>query len=652
MRTPLFQAGFLRPVLLLTALLALSACGGGSGTNTTTKQVSETGLALVGGAQVIESYTSTAAPEPSSFKTRQQGVARAATVVDLGSMIAPKAIAEEDRQLGAPRKIGSSRNVAQTSSSAGTAASLNWKTAENGTSTGSVTFVSGNAVGIRLGLLVRRLPGIATVRVYGNSGQDVFEAPGREVLATIDRNVDAGDKTDEGRTYWTPAVQGEEATLEIQLPPGTLPATVDISVPRVSHLYESFERAESVATKIGESGACEADVSCRGDYSEESKSVARMIFTKSGGTFACTGTLMADVAKTGKPYFLSANHCISDQTVASTLTTYWFYRSSSCNSGALNLGAKMVSGGATLLYNSSSTDTSFLILAGGVPSGSVFAGSSPSAAPTGTLVTGLHNPRADLQKISDGTVQSYAICTESGGSPSCSSNQPNGSYLRVGWYAGVTEGGSSGSSVFSTIGGKRYVVGQLYAGSSSCANPSGADFYGRFDLAYNASLNQWLNAPTGGTGVGPNGRSAIYRFYNPTSRAHFFTASVAERDYVAAFNDAFQFEGTAFYAYAGSASGLNPVYRFYNASTASHFFTISAGERNNVQQNMPSFSYEGASWYASTAAISDSRPLYRFYNPSAGNHFYTISNEEKTFVQMNNPSYVYEGIGYYGWLSP
>jgi hypothetical protein len=48
---------------------------------------------------------------------------------------------------------------------------------------------------------------------------------------------------------------------------------------------------------------------------------------------------------------------------------------------------------------------------------------------------------------------------------------------------GVTEGGSSGSALFTSSG--RQLIGQLYGGYSSCANPTGADIYGRFDLVSN-----------------------------------------------------------------------------------------------------------------------------------------------------------------------
>jgi hypothetical protein len=103
-----------------------------------------------------------------------------------------------------------------------------------------------------------------------------------------------------------------------------------------------------------------------------------------------------------------------------------------------------------------------------------------------------------MQKISFGSLQSYQACTNSStGFFSCSeASQADGQYLNIVYTAGSMEAGSSGSGLFATIGSSHYLIGQLYGGDSSCSNPSGDNEYGRFDLAYNAALHQWL---TGGS---------------------------------------------------------------------------------------------------------------------------------------------------------
>ena len=62
--------------------------------------------------------------------------------------------------------------------------------------------------------------------------------------------------------------------------------------------------------------------------------MARLVYTTDGASYVCSGTLIADRDhSTFIPYFLTANHCVNTQTVASTIQTYWFYRSTACNSG-------------------------------------------------------------------------------------------------------------------------------------------------------------------------------------------------------------------------------------------------------------------------------------------------------------------------------
>jgi hypothetical protein len=130
------------------------------------------------------------------------------------------------------------------------------------------------------------------------------------------------------------------------------------------------------------------------------------------------------------------------------------------------------------------------------PAGATFAGWLPALPARNTEIVGLHHPSGDLQKISFGFVSDYESCRDDpGGAVYCeSAAAADAQYLTVTWQEGVTESGSSGSGIWITHeDGNHYLVGALYAGSSSCYS-AGTDTYGRFDLAYNAALKQWLNA--------------------------------------------------------------------------------------------------------------------------------------------------------------
>ncbi|MFZ4440039.1 MAG: SUMF1/EgtB/PvdO family nonheme iron enzyme [Syntrophales bacterium] len=438
----------------------------------------------------------------SPLKQRRAGGSPTPSAVSIPSLSREKRAAETAiaPSPGTPHKVGSGRDVPQLGSAPETAAHLQWqKTPQAGMIT-AISITSPEAVGIRLGILVRRMPAEATLRFYSQGAETAYEISGSEVMESIKRNLEAGDGGDAARTYWSPHIEGEEATIEIELPPGLSPETVEISIPQISHFFSSPLAAQggNVIMSIGDAESCEIDATCYSDWSPEGNATAKMSFVDGGSSYVCSGTLLNDTASTGIPYFLSANHCISKQTVASTLQTYWFYRSTSCNSGALNPGNKTLTGGATLLYPSSLTDTSFMKLNSSPPTGAMYAGWDSNAPVLVTPVTGVHHPSGDLQKISYGSIQAFKDCTIAdpiSHTFTCSAaTQTNAEYINVTYTSGIVEGGSSGSGLFKTSGSSHYLIGQLRGGSSSCINPDGSNIYGRFDLAYNAALHQWLNA--------------------------------------------------------------------------------------------------------------------------------------------------------------
>jgi uncharacterized repeat protein (TIGR01451 family) len=395
----------------------------------------------------------------------------------------------------APLKIGFGRAVPQLGTEAATSSALEWEGLPDGARVADIRLASTGAASVRAGLRIGSLPDAAVLRFQGTDDDRIFETTGRKVNEAIARNGDAGDASDAARTYWSPVIDGDTVVIEVQIPSGADPRDVRIAIAQVGHLFASPATAFATPTTIGLSGSCEVDATCSSGWSSQQNAVAEMIFSEGGGQFLCTGTLLADQdASSDIPYFLSANHCISSQTAASSLTTYWFYRSSSCNSGTAG-AFRQLTGGATLLYATSSTDTSFMRLNSTPPQGTFFAGwFADSTSTAGTAVTALHHPLGDLLKISRGSVNGYENCSApaSDGSFTCSTASPSTStFYQVGWSSGITEPGSSGSGLFIAGG---YLVGQLFGGSGDCTTP-GDDVYGRFDVAYNASIKSWLSPP-------------------------------------------------------------------------------------------------------------------------------------------------------------
>lgn len=412
--------------------------------------------------------------------------------VDLGPLLSAGQVAPQDK--GTALKIGEGRELPATADAADLAALLHWSPTADGGLVSAIAFSAEGAKGIRLGVLVHSLPEGATLRFYGVD--DAVVEVSSSHVARLRRNNEAGGVAgDDAKMVWGPDTAGEVSTLEVQLPPGVVPGALQLAVPRLSHLTMSAVQAwtpQKSVTNIGDSQSCNLDVMCRADLQAESRSVAKMIYTKRDGiAYMCTGTLLNDAASSRTPYFLTAAHCVSDSYSAGTLVTYWFFHAASCNSAPRYASEVMrIEGGADFLWSDEVIDTTLLRLSTQPPANVVYAGSyfGPGVLP-GLEVTGIHHPAGDLQKYSVGQALGYAICT--GGS--CSeSDATSGGSLRVSWLSGTTEGGSSGSALFAQSGSTRYVVGTLFGGNASCQNSSGSDYYGRFEKSFAAGINQWL----------------------------------------------------------------------------------------------------------------------------------------------------------------
>src|SRR3989344_3672733 len=339
-----------------------------------------------------------------------------------------------------PRQVGTARDVVATRAAAQTQQQLQWKPTATGGKVAAISFSAEGAYGLRLGVVVKALPQGTVLRVYSQANASkVFQISGQEVLQRIERNAQAGDTTLDGQTWWTPDTGSDEATLELELPVGADASTVDISVPRVSHIFEnlSIPTEAELSTKINESASCHLDATCYDTYATERNAVARMLFTSGANTYLCTGTLLNDSRSSGTPYFLTANHCISKQSEAASLQTDWFFRSPTCNSRTLSSATIQRVNGASLLYASGAMDMALLQLNDTPPAGAVFAGWDAGTQALSTSVVGLHHPRGDLLKVSLGTLNSLISCTPTSETQfQCSGT--TGNYYQVNWTQGTT----------------------------------------------------------------------------------------------------------------------------------------------------------------------------------------------------------------------
>ncbi len=646
------KANLVRWGLALGLTALLGACGGGNGSSTVAERQLPTSAqntpvdsftpATAKSAEVNSDYTLGASDPAPGYKV---------TLGSAGTEVAKLQSTVDIRSIGQAPQIGLGRKIAELDSVTTFASRLQWTTGSDGSQRAAIRFVSSGAAGTRLVLDVRHIDAHTKLRFYAQGAATATEVTGTQVIDALAVNELSKAGASGNHLYFAPYVEGEDLTMQIELPAGVATSTLQINVPQLSHLFQS-PTAAKLTLKINNSGSCEVDVACKSDWSSTGNSVARLLFSdaSTGSSYLCSGTLLNDRASSATPYLLTANHCISTQTVASTLQTFWFYRASACGSGTLYSASKTVNGGAALLYTDNSSDATFLRLNSSPPSGVTYSGWSPSLPAAGTSIGGVHHPAGDLQKVSLGTTTGFATCSRAAGSETFSCSFTTGSsssttHVRVGWTSGVTEGGSSGSGLFITSGSSKYLVGQLSGGGSTCSNPTANDVYGRFDLAYTAGIYKWLDNAAAS-------RIPVYRFYNATSRVHFFTASTSDRDYVINNIPQYAYEGIAFYSYAASATGLSPVYRYYNPTSNGHFYTASASDVIYIAANMtPPFVAEGIGWYSQTASDGVSAPVYRFYNTATNAHFYTISASDRAFINANLPTYRDEGVAFYSWTS-
>ena len=399
--------------------------------------------------------------------------------LDLGPPTAAESKSLVPPKQGAPAVIGFRRAT----SSANKVFSAKLGITLQGTESGMarMTVSSGSAKALRVALDLSTLPADASIAVRGSDEFTRIVVAGRVADLRKLNTVDG---------YWTPATQGERQYIEIMLPQVAGKAAVTVRINALSHITIALSQLNAYALsvqKVGESGSCESNVVCQtgsdSALANTATSVARMIFTDAGNTSLCSGTLLNDTASSLTPNFYSAHHCISTQVVASTLNTFWFYDSPTCPNGTTVGAFVQRSGGAIYLFSNATIDGLLLRLNDAVPAGAVLAGWDANALADGVSITGIHHPAGDVKKVSRG-LSKAAGCAAT---RSC-----------VGWSQGTTEGGSSGSGLFTYASPNYYLRGGLYGGLASCANTgnvndsNNTDEYSRLSAMY-PSISQYLS---------------------------------------------------------------------------------------------------------------------------------------------------------------
>src|SRR5258708_7072514 len=329
---------------------------------------------------------------------------------------------------------------------------------------------SAEAEGLRVKLELGPVPGAIEARVQGNDGR---------IYATlIDRTL--------GPEAWTPWTEGAEQVIELFSP--VLPSANAVNVTAVLHVEMSVSATTKAAADCTVNTMCTTnDPVLDSAIAERKTSVAKMQFVEGTHGFICTGTLL-NSDRFPAAFFLTANHCISNATVAASLTTLWFYESTSCEGGLVNPNMQQVAGGATLVFTNYNVDSTLLQLNFSPPGGAAYSSWTTAELGSGAPIVSISHPTGDTSRYALGTIaHDFRF------------DRPQNFY-GVLYSRGIIQGGSSGSGLFQLSNGTLKLAGTLFGSTVhgtgdglSCTNLNEDGLYGRFSI-FGPEITQYLGA--------------------------------------------------------------------------------------------------------------------------------------------------------------
>ncbi len=315
---------------------------------------------------------------------------------------------------------------------------------------------------------------------------------------------------------WTPPLATDELILEL-LVPREYEGFVALELATINHGYAGFGDPGPKA------GSCNLDVGCA--EVEAWRTPARAVGLISvAGSYFCTGFLVNNTARDGRPLFMTARHCGIQPANAASVVVLWNHEFDGCRAhddpayGQVRAPGEVVpqvddqprfQTGAFWRADDLVSDITLIELddrpdpAWGV----YFAGwDRRKNDPRRSAV--IHHPNTDAKRISldfdRATTSSYLKDDGPG----------NSSHLRVGnWEVGTTEGGSSGAPLLDQ---HQRVVGVLHGGKAFCGTDA-PDWFGRLSVAWNGGgsatsrLRDWLDPKNTGAlaldGLDPRART-------------------------------------------------------------------------------------------------------------------------------------------------
>ena len=350
---------------------------------------------------------------------------------------------------------------------------LEWDELPGGSLVSALSVRSPGAQSMRLGLRAALPPG-GELRFFGEASGARFE------VYTPEDFLPEGEAT-----RWSPTVEGDTIGIEIALPSGKTRPALRLAIEAIAHAF----LPTGLLPLAAKSGCpyVHIDVACRGDsiHDRNESATALIRFERGRYSSACSGTLLND--KDGDPntrYFLTAEHCVNEASVARTVEAFWFYQKASCDGDDTRDARHTSTGGGTdLMREMYGRDVSLLRFREPLPGGLVLSGWDANSLAYPAEVYGIHHTGAKVKGYYAGSAVGRATARHG---PPFMARLPLATAIVVEGSEGAVGGGASGSGLFLGNGG--HLVGVL-SGGPGCGELAG---YGPFQDAF-VALRYWLD---------------------------------------------------------------------------------------------------------------------------------------------------------------
>jgi lysyl endopeptidase len=362
-------------------------------------------------------------------------------------------VREEDKKWGGSPRFALPISVDLTTENSG-----EWKVMNDGRRVWRLKIASTDAQGIALAFDNFELPKGA--RMY------MLTPDGKERLGAYDAS-----NNNESRQFFIGILRGSEAILEYM----ELKDTPKSKPFHINTVYHAYQMGGLAVNDFGDSQACNVNINCTqgAAYQNEKRGVVRILVNTQSGLFWCTGSLVTNTKQDGKPYMLSANHCVEGKNPNYNLFNFYFnYEAVGCTNPTTEPALQVLQG-CTFKATQATTDFLLLEITPTIPStfNPYFNGwnRDSTAIATGKSVL-IHQPNGDIKKI---TTDNQAPTIEDDFTNWGTIVTPPRTHLRNVYEEGTIEPGSSGAPLFDA---NKRIMAYLHGGSINATNPCIVDY--------------------------------------------------------------------------------------------------------------------------------------------------------------------------------